>query len=396
MRRCTFPATLIFAVLASRAFAADTQPAPATQPLTASQVVREFAQNIEAEMSAGDISGFRKAFDIPTLTTRAFGDLDASPNLRRQFGVGVNSGLDQLVTALADNMKSGGGYAFLRLHIVKGELRAMFRMTGKTGLNYHDMVLKVGPGDTVRVVDMYIATTGEELSDSYHRVLLPLVAEVDKGALARLTEGESEYVKNIGGARDMGLKVLNKDYSGVHAIYEGLPVSLQSEQIVMLYDLQSLVHIDLKLYAQAMDRYEKAFPDSPSLSLLRIDSTMLAKDWTGMLATIDKLDKQVGGDIFLNVFRVTALQSLGRGDEALAAGEECLKVYPHCTEAYVALLQALAMQKNWVGTKDMMERMLAYSGKFLPTMTLDPVFSEFIKTQEFAEFESDHPKLKFR
>lgn len=398
MKRSALPLAMLCALASIHASAGappGTDPAPATQSLTSTPEAQAFVEQLAERMSAGDPATFRKAFDIPALSGRSFGGLDAPADLRRGFEIGVSAGLDQMTTAISDNMKKGGKYTFLHLHMVDGELRAMFRMTGPTGLNYHDLVLQVHEPDTVRIIDLHMATTGELISASYHRLLLPLVAGATKGANANLTQDERDYVDNIGQVKDVSQKLLAKDYAGVHAIYESLPESLQKEQVLMLYNLQSLARIDKKQFVDAMDRYEKAFPDSPSLSLLRIDSTAMAQDWTGLLSTLDKLDKQVGGDPFLNVFRVKALQGLGRSDEALAAGEACLKADPHCAEAYVALLHALAAQKNWPGTADMMERMLAYTGKFLPTMTSDADFSEFIQTPEFSDFKSAHPALKF-
>lgn len=389
MKTARLAAVVLCAALTTSALA------QATRPASMSQAVQSFAHDLESTMSKGDPSVLLKAFDRMAFANRALEGLPFSDKDKSDAATGLGSAVDGLAKAIQGAMQDDGQYKFLRVHTVNGELRATFRMTGASGLNYHDICLRIDPGQTIRIQDMYVAVSGELLSRTMHRLMLPVAANANRGMVDRMVGNESEYIKHIADIEKMSTAFREKDYPACHADYDSLPPGVKSEQSLMLYDTMSLAHIDDKQYMAAISRYEAAFPDSPSLNLMRLDSTFLASDWDGLIAACDKLDAQVGGDPYLAFYRMVALSKKDKLKDAAAVGEASLQKEPDLTQVYIQLVSVKAAQKDWQGTHDVMERMLDKTGKFLPHMINDEQYADFVKTDEFQKFRKDHPGLKF-
>lgn len=87
-----------------------------------------------------------------------------------------------------------------------------------------------------------------------------------------------------------------------------------------------------------------AFGADPDLVIDRIYFTRDRQDWSANLAAIDDLDKQVGGDPFLDSLRSLAYLHLQQPDDALAAARRSVAADPTELERWWFLFDAQMWQ----------------------------------------------------
>ena len=65
-----------------------------------------------------------------------------------------------------------------------------------------------------------------------------------------------------------------------------------------------------------LEDFRKYYSQDPCLDLLLIDYYTLKKDYAQAIPCVDRLDKSVGGDPYLNVLRAASTSAAGHLNEA--------------------------------------------------------------------------------
>jgi hypothetical protein len=216
----------------------------------------------------------------------------------------------------------GGNYRLMKEYDDHGVKHLLFRMFGLGGLNYHDFIL-IRTGDTVRAADVYPFTSEEWLSRSIGRM-------TDMMSNTTATDGSASIVLQL------TYQFNKKDYTGVKNSYDKLDKTQKSDKVLEYLYVQACRHIDTKLYEQALDEYTTNFPDAGGGYLQMIDLYLLQKDGPKGLTAIDKLNKLVGGDPFLDFFRGRFYTLSGDSTASLACYE---RVYQYDPALGVNVLQ---------------------------------------------------------
>ena len=111
------------------------------------------------------------------------------------------------------------------------------------------------------------------------------------------------------------------EYQEALDVYRSLPEHLQKEKLVLITRIQAARRLKGKPYDEAVIAYRKTFPNEPNLDLIMIYAYHEHKLFDKVLASIDGLDRTVGGDPFLDVLRADAY--FEKGD--LAAAKHCAR-----------------------------------------------------------------------
>lgn len=246
------------------------------------------------------LTGFKETF-VPTL---------------QRYGEQVMAGI------------KGGNYRLLREYDDHGVKHLVFRLFGLGGLNYHDFIL-IRLGDTVRASDLYPFTSEEWLSTS----------------MAKLTDMMSKSFaagENINVLQKLEEQASKKDYAGIKESYEKLDSDYKNDRMIQYLYVRACHHIDTKLYEEVLERYARNFPDAGSGYLLMLDLYYLQKEPTKGLAAIDKLDKLVGGDPFLDFFRGSFYSLAGDSATSLSCYEKVFKYDPGISANSLRLVRRYA------------------------------------------------------
>jgi hypothetical protein len=88
-----------------------------------------------------EMSGLAGVFDGDMLLDRICAKMPKMPkDAEKGFRKGAKTGLGSFMSTIASQLNSPCEYELLHVRIVEGEPRAVFRMTGQSGLAYHEFI----------------------------------------------------------------------------------------------------------------------------------------------------------------------------------------------------------------------------------------------------------------
>ena len=207
-----------------------------------------------------------------------------------------------------------GNYRLMREYDLKGRKHLVFRLFGDGGLNYHDFLL-VRVGDSIKAGDLHTFSLDEWVSSQ----------------IARLTDmigKSSNFNDDVAIIQKMNAQTSKQDYAGVKQTYDQLDQKYKQQKFIQSIYIQACHHIDLTLYEKALTDYSLSFPDATSCYLLMIDLYYLKKDYDKELEVVNKLDKVVGGDPILDLFRGNIYSLMNKPAQALVCYENVYRYDP--------------------------------------------------------------------
>ncbi len=110
--------------------------------------------------------------------------------------------------------------------------------------------------------------------------------------------------------------------------YEVLPAALQLEQPVLLLRLAAASRVGGQALVDAVAAIRLGVTEPLCASLLAIDPQFTARDYRGVLDSVDALDVAVGGDPLLDMLRISSLDGLGQAEQAREAAARFEKNFP--------------------------------------------------------------------
>ncbi|HEX6277109.1 MAG TPA: hypothetical protein VFZ53_28910 [Polyangiaceae bacterium] len=309
----------------SPAASSSAQPADPGRAATEAEAAA-FADELGRAVAANQ--GLASLVDTEAIITRGFSDLELPANAAKTAADAMAKSFGQ---TLAFGLKGGGSYKLLKNEISGNERRVRFRLLGGDGaFNYHDYVVVVRKGAT-RAVDIHMLTTGEPISTTLRRSLLPLAAESKKGVIERLTSKENTYLQHLSSITKMSQ--FQTDAKGALAAYATLPDVLKTDKNLLMLRVQASAQVDDKEYLAAMEDYRKAFPNDPAMRVISIDYFYMKKMYKEAIEQVAALEAASGPDAHLNTLRGRIQAELGNLDDARAELTKALALEPDLAEA---------------------------------------------------------------
>jgi tetratricopeptide (TPR) repeat protein len=392
MRRSKLFALIYLGVFAQLSLAVEPKEArPAGE-----QVEPEFDQFVDElakTMNAREPSFYQEHLNLDELVARAVRSMPSNPGLSAGLlkGISEEGNLPVLIVrALGDK----GSYFPLWVRTAQGRTRALMRMVSTEGaLNYHELLLVKDAIGRVEVIDIYVFVSGELMSQTLRRGALNVLGGQNPSILSSLRKGDQNYLKHIDTISALHRATLNGNYQEVLDLYEKLPASVQADKSVSIARIQAARHLDEKLYLAALDDYAQQFPHDPSSDLMLIDVAFLRKDFEKCLASVESLNKRVGGDPYLNSFRANMALVQGKTDEARKYFEAAAAGAPGVVQPYFALVEISMIQKDFAETARLMTKLEEEMNiRFADDLSETPVFAEFCKSPEYEAWKEKRQK----
>lgn len=260
-------------------------------PKLSEKAYTDFTEQLAKEVNSGNYSAFTEAFDVEGLVDTLLKGEPGGLFFREKFVKKFKSQLAPIGSQMGELIEKGGTYTMLHMYVRDDVPHALFRLHSK-GVNYHDLTL-VNDNGKVKIGDMYTYLSGEKISTSIGRVIG--LGKDDPEVLQAFVNA-TEKIHHI--------KVLIHDNKGEEAIaeLEAFPEKLKNDKSLMLLRILAAKRINNEVYNQTISRYERLFPNDPSLDLLLIDGYILRNDYPGALASVNRLDKHVN-DPYLDMVR---------------------------------------------------------------------------------------------
>ncbi len=310
----------------------------------------------------------------------------------RDFVRGLRQGFmsqpvgQQLAQAIA-----GGSYRFLNMRQERGVWYVRFRLLpGTGGLNYHDVELGRGSGGEVVGVDVKPASTGEWMSESLRRMWLGALAHNDRTVLDRLRGKDKTWVSHIDEVSALMRFVQTGRHAQALRQYEALPEAVRDMKLVMLSGLMAAGEVDEAKYMVIMNRYERLYAGDPSVVLISLDLYLMRKQFDRYFELVDQLDKMVGGDGFLHLYRGSGY--LERGDlvKAEAAFAKTIAACPTLEDGYWAMIDLALRTQNHALTAKTLTGMQKHAGVELLDLRTVPEYAGFVASEEGKKWIAEH------
>jgi tetratricopeptide (TPR) repeat protein len=347
-----------------------------------------FADAVNKAVADRDARAFDDLFDWDAVLDRATDGIDVPAKIRASFLTTLragNRGLGKTVTALCSQ---GASYTLLRTRTEGDQGRALFRVLPPAGgVNYHEFLLARRPSGQIKGVDLQVFVTGELFSTTMRRLIIPLVAQENQGFLDKLRGRENEFYRHISDIQRMGKARQDGQPSQALAIYRQLPASVRQDKTVQLIRLQAAqASGDDEEYLGAMEDFRASFPDDACMDLMCIDYYLLKKQYADALAGIDKVDKAVGGDPYLNLVRANANFESGKFAEAREAASKAIEDEPTMVEAYWSLVAISLREKKFDDTLKLLRMIATKFHVEFQDLAKVPEYADFVKSPQYKEW----------
>lgn len=344
-------------------------------------------------LKAGDYNAVDRMIDWQAFLAKTTEGTPSTEAARQTYQKSVPAELKKengVWNALTKLLNQGGSLTLLHIRHEQGRTSDLFRLITSEdgGINYHDYVLKRGADGKVRMADLYIYAGGETLSQMFRREFREIAAYQQRGVLDRLTGKESEFIKHFEDFRAMNEAAEKGDHQKAVKIYDSLPPSLKKEHNIAINHLLTVQEVDETLYAKALDEFEANYPNDPALLLLSIDTLLTRKRYDDCIKAIDRLDKKVGGDPYLEWLRAGVDLTAENINAAKGDLDRCIEKDPTLRKAHFARLNLAVKEKDHAVTLKMLEALSGKLGVTIKDLTTVPTYADFVKSPEYEQWKT--------
>lgn len=277
----------------------------------------------------------------------------------------------------------GSRVAVLRVHEDEGQGKVLVRalVGDPPALTYLDLFVEKN-GDKVRAFDVHSYATGEPISQTVRRVILPAIAQLLKTPLQKLTSGgtDLEYIEQISalmeyknsGQTDKAIEVYNK-----------LSPEIQKLKAVQLNYVGIMMDSgDDAKYLKAMEDFRAAHSDDASLLLMQIDYFFLKKDFDSLYKGLDQLEAALGvSDPYLDCMRASGRMEEKKYDQAAELARKSFKAEPSLEHAYWTLANIGLAAKKTDATVEALDHLIKlYPDELKANVQGDPAYASFVES----------------
>ncbi len=212
-----------------------------------------------------------------------------TPAQRRSFALTV--GLASASAPYLETVGAGGHIKLLRVNEMDGGPRALYRLAGDEGLNYHDVVLALTDRGRVAVVDAYVYDTGEMMSAALRRMLVQQL-----GLDAAVSPRDPDPV----GADLVALEELIGRRKWDEAIETIGRIGKVVGKDAYLDTLRAYFLCERGTYERAAESADRSIQGDPMLEearLIRLRVAMVQHDFAAVAASLTVLERDFGWDL---------------------------------------------------------------------------------------------------
>ncbi len=279
---------------------------------------RRFAEEFIEAVSKPNVTRASAMIDWDVLLARATADTTAPARFHAGFlkGAKESASTSSYAKQLASMAEQGAKLSLLRVRGDENGRSALIRiLPAGGGVSYSEMLLTKDASGTVRAADVYIYATGEYMSDTFKR-MYKFAAGSEPTFMERLQKKKNPVVRMASMYKEMGDHVTSGRHVQAVALFQQMPPELRKEKSILVGYVTASSNLDNEQYQKAIEELRKAYPNESGIDLMLIDGFILKERWDDALAAIDRLDKDLDGDPYLDTLRANL--ATAKGDSAAA------------------------------------------------------------------------------
>ncbi len=241
---------------------------------------------------------------------------------------------------LRDFFRNDGEISLLHVYQRNGRTFALFRVIVESGLNYWECELTKSANGRYRFVDLYNFALGEWTSQLGRRLVLAGLQKQGRlWSLESVSEEDRLLVKHMSEVQRFREALTNGHYHLALQTDKTLPPPLRRSKIISLMRLRALSSLeDPEAYRVELNSYIQRFPNDPGIDLVALDAELLTEQWDRAMEAVNRLDRSVDSDPFLDVLRGRIHYQLGDLPKAEECNKRALQRESDLLDAHLELL----------------------------------------------------------
>jgi len=342
----------------------------------------EFCRRIELGVLEGKPAAFDDAIDVSAIIDTAIHGLDLKPAEITNFRAGVieNFSMGKMLVP-----STGNSYRFLGLRPVGTHRGPMFRLWSSDGINYHVYRLGKSAAGVVRITDLFVFLNGDWMSSVFRQAARAILAE-DPARRAKLEPHEREFAESLAKFRDFQRAAGAGEHAKALDLYASLPEGVRKMRLIQCLKIQVASKAGEAEFLKAEAEFKKLFPDDFSTELVTMDGFVYRKEYGKALASIDGLERKVGGDPLLNFLRGNMLYCMEKLEDAKKAGRQASKEVPYLQEPRWLLVTIALKEKAHAETASLLTAIEKDFKLELEDLTTISDYAEFVKSPEYRDW----------
>jgi len=274
-----------------------------------------------------------------------------------------------------------GKWKLLRLSLIEGKWHALFRLTGNDCFDYYDFFLVAKEDGEVAVEDYYTYTLCETFGDGIRRYFL----------LSR-SLGLPVANESLDAGKKMQQHLEAGEFREAMAALENMPEPFKREKWVLQKKASIASHISPETYVEVVEEMRRQFPDCVGLEIDAVGRFAAEKQFDKAMDSVDRVDRLVGGDTYLDVMRGYLLVLEGKYQQARPYLTKSLLQEDDLPDTY-RVLAGLAMQEG-----DFQEAVRCFTvietklKRKLPDFVDFPRYPAFARSSEYKAWRASHTR----
>ncbi|PWV46131.1 lipopolysaccharide assembly protein LapB [Chitinophaga sp. S165] len=305
------------------------------KPVTKEEAAKVAASLAQAVARHSD-SRFNELLDVDAIEERILDQ--AGKKVDRQM---VTRGMKTLRSGeygkeIVRNIGNKGSYELVKQYEKDNHQHLIFRLYNDQ-LNYHDLLL-IKKGDKVRIADIFIYTTGENLTTTIAESLRYINEQADASDVPKDILPRVQLIKK---------HVNTNNFEVADSLFKTLPPILTEQKLYKIMYIQIASGLSSDKYLSALNKLQQEYPDAPNMYLLMIDAYFLKKDFDGAMRSVNSLDSLINKDAFLDYYRALIAKENMDKAQKLVYLERLHKNLPAFDAGTLELIFAYLEDEQW-------------------------------------------------
>ena len=284
-------------------------------------------------------------------------------------------------------IENGRGHArYLRVQSFAGMRGALVRYDFESqGTNYLLLLGENVAGAGPRIVDIFVASNGERLSETAGAVALLLVAPSESllgrvFGLKEIDEGLAATFREIGNLQRQG-KVAD-----VYAKLAQLPEPIRNHRVIINMSVQISGLLGEDVYREELARLARYHKNDPTAAFALIDYYFYKGDTQSAMDAILGMESAFGLDAAIAMLKANVVLAAGDFAQARQFAEQAVELEPENEASRWTLLAVLMPAEQYAAGIEVLEGLERDFGYELDAATFadNDVFDGFVKSREYA------------
>lgn len=350
--------------------------------------LQELGQRWAAAINESDVPSLSALLDLQALGGRTAATMPTTTEAQRNdFVLGFTRGGSRLLPTWIQQVQSAEGSAlFLKVHSFDGMRGPLVRYDlGDQGYNYLLLIAERREAAEPRVVDIFLATTGQRFSDTLGAISMMLVAPNDSllGRVFGLTDIDEGLVKSFTSIGELQRAGRTAD---AFAKLQTLPEPIRNHRVMLNLSVQFASLLSEDLYREELARLARYHRDDPTAAFMLIDYYFYKGDTQAAMDALLGMERAFGTDGAIAILKANISVEADDLFNARRFARQSVDLEPSNELGFLTLLTILMLSEEYADGIEVLEGLEQDFGYAFEeaAFTDNDLYAGFVRSPEYA------------